>query len=100
MVLNTTNGPVAVPRGARKPAINTSRVTEEDLVYVDEEPEILSVIPATGWHAVVEEERLPLLAFVAMDDGKMYGVSIGEDGLVDLVENDVEKLPGFVRYER
>jgi hypothetical protein len=102
MQVNTTRGPVEVDPTYRY--VNTSRITEEDMSFEDEEPEILSVLPGTGWKAVVEgevgETAVPLVAWVAMDTGKMYGVAIGDDGRVDLVENDVEKLDGFVRYEQ
>ncbi len=47
MVLNTTSGPVEVQKGTREHVINTSRVMEEDLVYTDEEPEIISVLAAS-----------------------------------------------------
>lgn len=75
----------------------TSRVTDEDMVYEDEEPEIISVLPAAGWAAVVGERRLPLVVFVAMADGKLYGVVVGPDGRVDLT-NSVEQHPGFTGY--
>lgn len=70
------------------------------MVYEDEESEIISVLPATGWHAVLGDGAVPLVAWVAMDDASMYGVAVGEDGRIDLVENNVEKLAGFVRYEQ
>lgn len=100
MVLNTTSGPVEVPKGSREHVVNTSRVVEEDLVNTDEGPEILAVLPAAGWCAVIAEDAVPLVAFVALDSGRMYGVPIGEDGRVDLVDGDVEKHEGFVRYEQ
>src|SRR5215210_8741275 len=99
MVINTTNGPrrTDTPRGTREPidagtaaeahTINTSAVVEEDLEYIDEdeETEILSVLPATGWYATFEDGRQePLVAFVAMDSAKMYGVTVDTDGRVDL----------------
>jgi hypothetical protein len=96
--MNTSTGPVVVnPDPPRH--INTSRVVEEDLTYLDEEPEIIGVLPASGWHAVVAGEPVALVAFVALDDASMYGVAVGEDGKVDLVEGNVEKR-SFVRYER
>jgi hypothetical protein len=96
-VVNTTSGPVAVPQGDYERVVNTSRVTEEDLVYTDEDPEILAVLPATGWHAVVGGDTVALAAFVALDTGRMYGVAV--DGRIDLVEGDVEKDPGFSGYK-
>lgn len=96
-MINTTSGPR--PKGdPNGHVVNTSRIVEEELVYTDEEPEILSVMPGTGWHAVVEGEAVPLAGFVAMDSGRLYGVVVGEDGRVDLVENDVEKQDGFRGY--
>ncbi len=98
MVLNTTAGPVERGPGAGH-VINTSDILEPpQMEYTDEEPEILVVLPATGWSAVVGE-RLPLVCFVALDDGHMHGVAVGEDGKVDLVEGNVEKR-SFVRYEK
>ncbi len=95
-VMNTSTGPVVVdPDPPRH--VNTSRVTEEDMVYEEEEPEILSVMPAGDWHAVVGERRLPLVCFVALDDASMYGVAVGEDGLIDLTEN-VSTYAGFTGY--
>lgn len=98
--VNTTSGPVAVevPRGTRERVVNTSRVTAEDMVYEDEEPEILSVMPGTGWQAVIGGEVVPLVAFVAKDDATLYGVAVGEDGKVNL-EESVEKHPGFSGYK-
>jgi hypothetical protein len=52
MQVNTTRGPVEVDPTYRY--VNTSRITEEDMSFEDEEPEILSVLPGTGWQAVVE----------------------------------------------
>lgn len=103
MTINTTRG--AIPRPEERPGhtLNTSRVLEEDLVYEDEEPEILAVLPGVGYHAVVKggdgERAVPLVAFVALDSGKMHGVAVGANGLIDLTEN-VEDLDGFVRYEQ
>jgi hypothetical protein len=101
MVLNTTNGPVEVPKGSREPVINTSRVVEEDMQYLDEEPEILDVLPGAGWCArMTDGSAVPLVSFVSMETGKMYGVAVGEDGRIDLLHNSVEKNSGFVRYEQ
>ena len=94
--INTSNGPVVVdPDPPRH--INTSSILEEDMQYLDGAPEIISVLPATGWHAVVGGEAVALIAFVAMDDGRMHGVAVDEDGRVDLTE-DVEKHPAFSGY--
>ena len=101
MVLNTTNGPAAVPRGIGERVINTSEVLEPpQMQYVDEpeEPEILSVLPATGWSALVGGVTVPLVVWVAEDTGRLYGVVPGEDGRIDLVEGDVEQRDGFTGY--
>lgn len=103
--LNTTSGPRETPKGTRERVVNTSDVLEPpQLVYEDEEPEIVAVLPGGGYHAVVKgrggERAVPLVAWVATDSGRMYGVSIGEDGRVDLVDGDIEKLDGFARYEQ
>ncbi len=100
MPINTTAGPVEGGPGAGH-VINTSRIVEEGLTYTDEpEAEIVSVLPAPGWCAVVGEQLVPLVAFAALDDGKMHGVVVGEDGKIDLVEGNVEDRAGFVRYEK
>jgi hypothetical protein len=103
-ILNTTSGPKQIQKGTREPVINTSRVVEEDMQYLDEEPEIISVIPARGWHALIDvgESLQPvrLVAFVALDTGRMYGVALDGERHIDLVEGDVEKRPGFARYEQ
>ncbi len=97
MVLNTTRGPVEYDRSRPGHVVNTSRVTEEDMQILDEEPEIVSVVPAAGWCAAVGEKLVALIAFVALDDGKLYGVVVGPDGRVDLT-NSVEQHPGFTGY--
>jgi hypothetical protein len=76
---------------------------EGTMVYADEEdeePEIIAVLPATGWTAAFENgHHEPLVAFVVLDDGKAYGVAIGEDGKIDAT-NSVEEIDGFQRYEK
>jgi len=97
-VMNTSSGPVSVdPEPPRH--INTSDILEPpQMVYEDEEPEIVSVVPAADWCAVVGEALVPLVVFVAMDDGKLYGVVVGPDGRVDLTEGNAEDIPGFTGY--
>ncbi len=68
-MINTTNGPQRIDPPARH--INTSRVVEEDLQYVDEEPEILAVLPANGWTAIVGDDLVRLVAFVGLDNASM-----------------------------
>jgi hypothetical protein len=99
-IINTTTGPQEAPRGTRS-HINTSDILEPPLMtYEGEEPEIISVLPGTGWQAVIGEERVPLVAFVALDSGKMHGVVVGADGCIDLTAGNVEELAGFTRYEQ
>jgi hypothetical protein len=97
-VMNTSSGPVSV--GPDPPRhVNTSDVLEPPrMEYLDEEPEIIAVVPAADWCAVVGEALVPLVVFVAMDDGRLYGVVVGDDGRVDLVENTAEDIPGFTGY--
>jgi hypothetical protein len=94
--INTTNGPVEVPRGTseRHPShtLNTSHLYDED--------EIVSVLPGTGWCAVIGEESVPLVAWVAEDSGRMYGVCLSDESRVDLVEGDVEKNSNFQGYRQ
>jgi hypothetical protein len=94
--LNTTSGPVEYdpPRSGH---INTSAVVEEDLVYLDEEPEIIAVVPGGDWCALIGGEAVPVVVFVALDTGRMHGVEVGADGLIDL-NADVEKRPNFSGY--
>ena len=102
MVLNTTHGPQEAPRGTRESTghtINTSRVVAEDLHYLDEEPEILAVLPGGDWCAVVDGDAIPLVAWVALDDASMYGVAIGVDGLINLTDS-IEKHPNFTGYKQ
>ncbi len=96
--LNTTSGPVEYdpPRSGH---INTSRVVEEDLTYEGEEPEIIAVVPGGDWCAEISGEAVPVVVFVALDTGRMHGVAVGANGLIDL-NADVEDNPNFVRYAR
>ena len=59
MVLNTTNGPQNVDPNPHK-NIATTRIYEEDMTYIDEPPEIVSVLPAGDWQAVVNGQQIPL----------------------------------------
>jgi hypothetical protein len=74
-------------------------VVEEDLNYLDEEPEIVSVVPATGWAAAVGESLVRLVVFVALDSGQLYGVAVGADGKVDL-EESIEDAVDFNGYHQ
>lgn len=97
MVLNTSNGPVEYDWTRPGHVVNTSRVTEEDMQILDEEPEIIAVVPGTGWYALIGGEPVSLVAFVALDDARMYGVVVGNGGRIDLTD-DVEKHPAFSGY--
>jgi hypothetical protein len=97
-MLNTTNGPVPKdPQLHPAHTLNTSRVVEEDMQHLDEEPEILAVLAATGWCASVNGEAVPLVAFVALDDATMYGVAVAGDGRIRLTDN-VEDTRDFRGY--
>jgi hypothetical protein len=99
MVLNTTTGAVEVPRGTRS-HINTTAVLEPPLMaYEDESPEIISVLSAAGWQAVIADEAVPLVVWVALDTGRMHGVVVGVNGCIDL-NADVEKHPHFTGYKQ
>jgi len=95
--INTSSGPVQYdPRPGH--VVNTSRLTEEDLVYEGEEPEVVQVLNAAGWVATFEDGHHEALIFwCLLDTGKMHGVILGEDGLIDL-SNNVEERPGFNGY--
>ncbi len=98
-VMNTSSGPVVVDPTPHK-HVNTSRVVEEDMVYEDEAEEITTVMPAGDWKALVGGELVALVAFVALDSGRMYGVAVGEDGRVDLTEGNAEDILGFSGYRK
>jgi hypothetical protein len=101
MVLNTTSGPVEYDRSRPGHVINTSDVVEPpQMQYLDEEPDILAVLPGGDWCAVIGEECVPLVAFVVLDDASVFGVVLGENGLVDLAQGNAEDNPNFVRYAR
>jgi hypothetical protein len=103
MVLNTTHGPAEVPRGTRESTghvTNTSRCVEEDLVYLDEESEVVQVLNAAGWAATFEDgHHEELIFWCVLDDETVHGVVLGEGGRVNLSDN-VENNPNFVRYAR
>ena len=99
MVLNTTHGPQEVPRGTRS-HINTTAILEPPLMsYEGEEPEIASVVSAAGWCAVVEGVAVAMPLWVLLDDGSVYGVVVGADGLIDPLDS-IEKHPHFTGYEQ
>lgn len=77
---------------------NTSRVVEEDLQYVDEEDEVVHVIPGGEWYAQLGNGAVPLVAWAVLGDGTMYGVVV-EDGRVDVSEN-VEDREDFQGYQK
>ncbi len=97
--INTSDGPKQYDPTRPGHTLNTSRVVEEDLTYLDEEPAILAVVSAGDWCAEIAGEAVPVLAFVVLDDASMYGVAVGADGLVDLY-NSVEQHPHFTGYKQ
>jgi hypothetical protein len=103
MTINTTAGPQpreAFDRPNPHHVVNTSRVMEEDLHYEDEDPEIIAVLPADPWCALIGDELVSLVAFVALEDGTIHGVAVGDDGRIDLKGGNVEDLDGFAGYEQ
>jgi hypothetical protein len=97
MVLNTTNGAVEAPRGARSYVNTTSLLEPPEMRYSDESPEIIAVVAGGNWCALVEGVAVPMPLWVALDDGSVYGVVIGEDGLLD-PQVSVETHPHFSGY--
>ena len=103
-MINTTDSlsrgrPAPSPGREDRPGhtINTSRVVEEDLEYIDDpDPEPAQEITARDYHAVREEDGIyravPVRSFVVYDDGSLYAV--GADGK-DL-ESTVDEVEGFV----
>ncbi len=99
-IVNTTNGPVEIDDRTPGRHINTTQILEEpDLVYEDDPPEITHVLPGGDWCALVDGVAQPLVAWVVLDDGTMYGVAVNDEGRVDANDN-VEDLDGFIRYEK
>jgi hypothetical protein len=100
-MVNTTNSIGRnTPDGNPHHVVNTSRILEEDLTYTDEEPEVAHVLPATDWYARIEGYApVPLVCWVVLDNGDVYGVGVGDDGKVDLGEN-IEDRQGFTTYRK
>ncbi len=69
------------------------------MVYEDESPDILTVLPGGAWQAEIAGEAVPLVVFVVLDDASMFGVAVGSNGLIDPLDS-VENNPNFVRYSR
>lgn len=97
--INTTSGPVEVPKGAREHVVNTSDILEPpQMQYVDEPPAVEQVLNAAGWAAIFEDgHREDLIFWCVLDDASVHGVVLGRDGLIDLTEN-AEDLDGFQKY--
>jgi hypothetical protein len=69
--------------------------------YLDEPPEVVQVLNAAGWAAAFEDgSRWPLVFWCVLEDDTVHGAVLGEDGLVNLTEGNVEKFKGFSRYEK
>jgi hypothetical protein len=98
--INTSDGPKQYDPTRPGHTLNTSAVVEEDLQYLDEEPEIIAVLPGGDWCAVIAGEAVPVVAFVALDDASVYGVAVGVDGLINLTTGNVEELDGFTGYKQ
>ena len=95
--INTTRGPKQYDPTRSGHTLNTSRVVEEDLIFEDEEPAILAVVSAGDWCALIADEAVPMPVWVVLDDASVYGVVIGEAGLLDPLDS-VETRPGFTGY--
>jgi hypothetical protein len=97
--INTSGGPKQYDSN-RPGHVNTSDLLEPpQMRYEDEEPDILTVLPAGDWCAVVEGVAVPMPVWVVLDDASMYGVVVGVDGCIDLTA-DVEKHPNFSGYKQ
>ena len=112
-VINTTNGPVRVlepgeetgaPRyaGPREhTTANTTRIYEEDMQYIDEEPEVAFISPATGYVARFGGGGTrEIVLWAVMDDGRFYGVALPKDGRPPLELDSVEDEDGFRSYDK
>ncbi len=98
--INTSDGPREYDPTRPGHVVNTSDVVEPpQMQYLDEEPDILAVLPGGDWCAEIAGEAVPVLAVVVLDDASMYGVAVGADGLLDPLDS-VENNPNFVRYSR
>jgi hypothetical protein len=97
--INTSDGPKQYDPTRPGHTLNTSAVVEEDLQYLDEEPEIVSVVAGGNWCAVIADEAVPMPVWVVLDDASVYGVVIGEAGLLDPLDS-VETRPGFTGYKQ
>jgi hypothetical protein len=102
MIINTTSGSRANagPLPSSQRVINTSRVVEEDLEYVDEGAGIEFVLPGGSWVAEFEGgRREPLVFWAVLDDGRAYGVVLGRDGKVN-AHDDVSRQEDFKTYRK
>ncbi len=99
MIVNTTGGPrEPTPTPGRH--VNTSRIVEEDLEYLDEEPEIAHVLPGGDWCALVDGRLVSLVAWVVLADATMYGVAGDrpEKGGTFALDEGVGEREGFRGY--
>ena|SRR5215212_9795238 len=105
MTINTTNGPRETHGdGSPLHVINTSRVVEEDMEYLDTD-EVLHCVAAAGWYATFGDGREEPLAFWAVrESDRAHGVVVEytDSGAgqprIDANE-DVAKQPGFTGYK-
>jgi len=95
LVLNTTSGAVErTPDGLR--VVNTSRVTEEDVLSLDGN-EVLHCVAATGWVAQFSNgEERPLVCWAVLEDDTAHGVVVSH-GEIDVSESVADE-DGFVGY--
>jgi hypothetical protein len=81
--------------------VNTTAVVEEDLTYTDEEPEIVHVVPGTGWGVKLGERVEPVLFFCVVDTGRAYPVVVAGDGTTDINDDasQDETFQGIIKLE-
>ena len=91
--------PLAKPEERPDHVINTSRVTEEDLQYIDED-DLAFVAPGTGWAVEFADGTVkPLILWGILESGSVHGVVVAADGRIDMSDN-VEDAACFVRYAK
>ena len=101
MTINTTDsvGPRKAPEPVEGlPTINTTAILD-DMEYVDEGPEVLSVVSAPGWYAgFADGSLLPLVGWAVLDDDSMHGVILEEgEHAIDATKSVAEQV-GFQQY--
>ena len=99
-IVNTTSGPREIgDANDVYHRVNRSDIFEPpQMVYLDEEDDIVHVLSGGDWAAELEGgQLLDLVVWVVLESGTTYGVAIGDDGKVDLFRRADEEI-GFKRY--